>query len=89
MAAGDFAFERDHRGNVGLFSVSGRCRSVGRNQFAVAVVRDCESIAGFRGAGCGHDDFAENETPAMDMGDAGTHDMAGCGDDDGELSEDF
>ena len=33
---------------LGLFPDSGRARSAGRHQFAVAAVRDCESVAGRR-----------------------------------------
>ena len=73
--------------NVGIFSVSGRGRSTGRDQFAVAAVWDLESTARRRGAGGGDDDFAEDGPHAMDLGDDGANGLARDHHDDCELPE--
>src|SRR5882757_2791015 len=50
LDARDSAVQRHHCRFVGLFSLSRRCRSAGRNQFALAALRHLESIAGCGGA---------------------------------------
>ncbi len=89
MDAEHSRFERDHCRNVGILFVSGSDRSAGGHQFVMALVRHLESVAGGRGAGSGHHDFAEDGTHAVDLGDAAAHDVVGDHYDDGQLSEDF
>jgi carbon starvation protein len=85
--SGDSALQRNDCRRVGLLFVSRSGRPAGRNQLAVAAVRNCESAFGRCGAGGRDYHFAEDGSPEMDLGDAGPHRLAGSHHHDRELPE--
>ena len=69
LEAGHAGHQRGDRGRLGLFSVSGRDRSPGRHQHAVAAVRHRESVAGRGGFVRGDHDPGQGARRALHVGD--------------------
>ena len=81
--------ERGDGRRVGLFLVAGSAGPARRHQFALAAFRDREPIARGGRAGGGNNHPAENGPRALHLGDAGSHGVAGRGDHDSKLPENF
>ena len=65
---------------LGIFSVAGRERSAGRDQFAVAAVRNRQPVAGHGRAVRGHHHHHQDGQSALCRGHAGAAGLAGRGD---------
>ncbi len=65
---------------LGIFSVAGSERSAGRDQFAVAAVRNRQPVAGDGRAVRGHHHHHQDGQSALRRGDAGAAGLAGGGD---------
>ena len=74
---------------LGIFPVAGSQRSAGRNQFAVAAVRNRQPTAGDRCAVRGHDHHHQDGQSALRGGDAGPAGVAGRGDVYRVVAQDF
>ena len=68
------------RRRLGIFPLARSERSAGGNQFAVAAVRNLQSIAGNGGPVRGHYDHRQNGESALRGSDSDAATMAGCGD---------
>ena len=83
----DSVYQRADRGRVGILPVARRERSAGRDQLAVAAVRDLQPVAGDGGAVRGHDDHHQDGASPLRTGDADSAVLAGGGDVYGGVSQ--
>jgi hypothetical protein len=89
LDAGRHGHQCGDRGGVGLLSDSGRARPAGRNQFAVAAVRDRQPVAGRHRAVGGHHHPAQDARREIPVGHLRAAGLAAHRDVHGRVAEDL